>query len=134
MEEWRKIEGYPNYEVSDIGNVRSLDREVIRKGNKTMLKGQILKPRLRNGYPSVTLYNGNRTEHRSFSVHRLVAEAFIDNPDGLPYINHKDEVKTNNNKDNLEWCTAKYNSNYGTSIKRRVEHQDWNSIADKQSK
>ena len=67
-------------------------------------------------------------------MHRLVADAFIPNPNGLKYVNHKDENKMNNNVSNLEWCTAKYNSNYGTSIARRVEHQDWTSIADKQSK
>lgn len=67
-------------------------------------------------------------------MHRLVAKAFIPNPNKLEYINHKDEDKMNNNVSNLEWCTAKYNSNFGTSISRRVAHQDWASIADKQSK
>ncbi len=56
-------------------------------------------------------------------VHRLVAEAFIPNPFNLPCVNHKDEVKTNNKVDNLEWCSVKYNTNYGTGIQRRAEKQ-----------
>ena len=134
MEKWRAIQAFPNYEVSDCGNVRSIDRDVIRKGNKTRLKGQMLKPSNHNGYLMVTLYNGSRDRHKSLFVHRLVADAFINNPLCLPYINHKDEDKMNNVVDNLEWCDAKYNSNYGTAIQRRIIHQDWKSIADKQSK
>jgi len=133
MEIWKTIEGFENYEVSNYGNVRSKDRVVKRRGNDTHLKGMPLKMTTNRGYSRVTLYNGKRDKHSQFFVHKLVAMAFIPNPDNLPYINHKDENKTNNHVENLEWCTAKYNSNYGTAIERRVAHQDWQSIADKQS-
>lgn len=134
MEDWRTVEGYPNYKVSSLGNVKSIDRIVIRNGNKTKLKGKILKPKIeKNGYLRVTLYNG-RKDFATFSIHRLVALAFIPNPNNYLCVNHKDENPQNNNVNNLEWCTHKYNSNYGTAIKRRVIHQDWESISNKQSK
>lgn len=135
MEEWRSIQGYPNYEVSNKGNVRSIDRLSTRKGGKVHLKGKLLKPTENaNGYKSVILYSGNRNNHKKFLIHRLVALAFINKPINMDYINHKDENKGNNNVDNLEWCDCQYNSNYGTAIQRRVAHQNWQSIADKQSK
>ena len=58
-------------------------------------------------------------KQKSYRTHRLVAQAFIDNPNNLPEINHKDEDKTNNNVDNLEWCDSKYNHNYGTWREKR---------------
>lgn len=67
----------------------------------------------RSGYYYVDLQGKRRL------VHRLVAEAFIDNPDDLPEVNHKDEDKVNNSVENLEWCDSKYNANYGTRNKRR---------------
>ena len=133
MEVWKTVDGFENYEVSNLGNIRSKDRIVTRKGYSARLKGALLKTNLCNGYPRVALYTGNRKSVKQFLVHRLVAAAFIPNPDNLPYVNHKDENKSNNRADNLEWCTAKYNSNYGTAIKRRVEHQDWQNIAEKQA-
>ena len=133
MEEWKTIDGFENYEVSNNGIVRSIDRIVKRNGVDTKICGKTLKPSYVNGYARVTLYNGNRKAHKQLFIHRLVAMMFIPNPNNFPYINHKDENKMNNNYCNLEWCTAKYNSNYGTAISRRVNHQDWQSIADKQS-
>ncbi|WP_277407911.1 NUMOD4 domain-containing protein [Lacrimispora xylanisolvens] len=100
MEIWREIKGYEGfYSISNLGNVKNL------------ITGKILNPALKsNGYLSVDL----RYERpKTVSIHRLVAEAFIQNPLGLPYVNHKDEFKTNNRVENLEWCTAKYNANYG---------------------
>lgn len=73
-----------------------------------------------NGYLQIAFRNGNKPR-KHFNVHRLVAKAFIENPLNLPCINHKDENKTNNRVDNLEWCTAKYNNHYGTNIDRRAK-------------
>ena len=102
MEEWRVVPGYEGlYEVSNIGNVRNVRRNKLLRLQKT-----------NNGYIRVVLSkNGIKT---GFQVHRLIAQAFLPNPDNLPQINHKDEDKTNNNVTNLEWCDAKYNNNYGT--------------------
>lgn len=68
------------------------------------------------GYLYVNLYKNGK--YKSFLVHRLVAEAYIPNPDNLPQINHRDENKTNNCLQNLEWCNAKYNANYGNHIEK----------------
>lgn len=133
-EVWKIIQDYPNYEVSNMGRVRSVDRVSFRNGKESALKGKMLKPSITNGYYRVVIYGGSRNIKRQVFVHRLVAENFLDNPNNLPFINHKDENKLNNNVNNLEFCTAKYNSNYGTSIERRVKNQNWDSIADKQSK
>lgn len=133
VEIWKTVPEFPNYEVSNFGNVRSKDRVSIRNGNPARIKGQLLKQTRLKDYNRVTLYSGSRDRHQQYSVHRLVAMLFIPNQNNLPCINHKDENKRNNHADNLEWCTYKYNSNYGTSIERRVMHQDWESIARKQS-
>ena len=108
MEEWRDIEGYEgHYQVSNYGNVRSIKREPC------LLKGDYQK----NGYKRVYLWlNGGK---KNLLVHRLVAEAFIDNPDFLTDVNHIDEDKSNNHIDNLEWCTHLYNMNYG-SVKKKI--------------
>ena len=101
---WRQIEGYNNrYFISNFGNVKSTYAN----------KERILKPFPNKcGYLMVDLRShGSRT---SISVHRLVAQTFIPNPDNLPEVNHKDENKKNNCVDNLEWCTTEYNCNYGT--------------------
>lgn len=116
-EEWRFIKNYEGlYEVSNTGLVRSIDRYTINsKGVKKRYKGKLLSPGFnkRNGYFLV------RISKDCFYVHRLVAEAFLDNPDNLREVNHKDEDKTNNRVDNLEWCTSKYNRSYGTRTERQ---------------
>lgn len=71
-----------------------------------------------NGYCYVSLYNGNKK--KNFRVHRLVAEVYLDNPNGYTEINHKDENKKNNALPNLEWCSRKYNCNYGSRNKKKV--------------
>ena len=109
IEEFRDVPGYEGtYEVSNLGRVRR--------------NGKILKPlKHRDGYLHVDLYkNGIR---RKGFIHRLVGLAFIPNPDNLPCINHKDEDKTNNTVNNLEWCTREYNNNYGTRNERISESQ-----------
>lgn len=118
-EEWRDIKGYEGYyQVSNMGRVRSLDRTIYNariKGEKKVLhyKGKILSLGYRNkGYWGVILTKSSKA--RSFAVHRLVAQAFIPNPQNYPQVNHKDENKENNCVDNLEWCDCKYNINYGS--------------------
>lgn len=129
MEEiWRDIKGYEGcYQVSNFGRVKSLDRYVATTGNSSgqrFIKGKIKKQNdwnIKNGgsYYAVSLSKNNKNVR--YLVHRLVAEAFIPNPDNLPCINHKDENKYNNNVENLEWCTIEYNNKYGTARKRGSE-------------
>lgn len=115
MEAWKNIIGYEGYyQISNLGNVRSLDRidcnNHFREGKKCR------KIPTEDGYYKVSLSkNGNE---KRFFIHRLVAIHFIDNPQNLECVNHKDEIKTNNHVDNLEWCTRAYNNNYGTRNQR----------------
>jgi hypothetical protein len=106
---WKPVVGYEGlYEVSNMGRVRKLVRVPMKpKAEKY-------------GYQRIGLYKDGK--HKQFLVHRLVAEAFIDNPNDLPIINHKDECPSNNAVENLEWCTYKYNANYGTALKRKSEN------------
>ena len=107
-EVWKNIKDYEGYyQVSNLGRVRSIDREIINQGALQPVKGRILKAGVRNKYKSVILcMNGEVKNH---SVHRLVAEAFVDNDDDFPVVNHIDENKLNNNSNNLEWCTQEQN-------------------------
>lgn len=108
MEEiWKPIKGYEDYYISNYGNVVSKKRKAI-----------IRKTFIRNGYVAVVLFKDN--VKKTFSVHRLVAIAFLPNPNNLQQVNHKDEDKTNNFVGNLEWCDIKYNVTYGTTKKRMV--------------
>lgn len=126
MIEWKAVAGYENYEVSNDGRVRSVDR--IKKVNDNgriyykPLKGKELSSASRKGrscYNVVSLTKNGVS--KSFYVHRLVAEAFIPNPLNLPQVNHKDENKINNKSENLEWCTNDYNHSYGTGIQRQAD-------------
>lgn len=116
-EVWKDIPNYEGlYQVSNLGRVKS-----FRKSTKHYWQDEyILKPTTsENGYCNVTLYD--KTVRHKFLVHRLVAEAFIPNPDNLPQINHKDENPMNNAASNLEWCTAQYNNAYGTAKIRAID-------------
>ena len=77
----------------------------------------------KDGYRNVKLYRDGK--ERTLYVHRLVAQAFIPNPDNLPEVNHKDEDTTNNRVDNLEWCSSKYNSNYGAGRLARYQQKSY---------
>ena len=117
-EVWKDVIGFEGfYKVSNKGNVYSVGRKHARGVNRG---GRILKPVYdKDGYSRVSLYkNGIVTRKRT---HRVVAEAFIPNPNGFPQVNHRDEVKDNNNVENLEWCDARYNSNYGTRNIRKAQ-------------
>ena len=124
-EEWRAIKGYEGlYEVSNLGRVRSLDRIQSRSSWRQRefmqyYKGRILKQQRNNkGYYTVILQVHKKYDMRLVS--RLVAEAFIPNPNNLPVVNHKDQVPTNNVASNLEWCTTKYNVTYANAVEMRV--------------
>ena len=106
IEEWRPVVGYEGlYEVSNTGKVINIKTGHILKQHKD-----------KDGYWVLSL---KRDKYKNYFAHRLVAQAFIPNPNNLPQINHKDEDSTNNNVDNLEWCTCKYNINYNNLIERR---------------
>lgn len=128
---WKDISGYEGfYLVSNMGRVKSLPYE-IKYINKygvettTNIKGKILNPSKvgrgwddGDGYLSVTLHN--RSKNRRFLVHRLVAKAFVPNPDGKPQVNHIDGDKANNRADNLEWCTREENMRHAYYTLKRL--------------
>lgn len=118
---WKDVAGFEGlYEVSNFGNVRSVTRLITRSDGKTYLKkGKHLKPFLTNkGYEYVMLNDFNSKQHLK-TVHRLVAQAFVDNQNNLPIVNHKDENKLNNAVSNLEWCTHAYNNVYN-GVNQRI--------------
>lgn len=110
-EVWRDIVGFEGkYQVSNLGRVKSLPKYTYSKGYPQLRKEKILKPvhvgKYRN-YLSVRL-----NDCKQYKVHRLVAQAFIPNPNNLPMVNHKDRDPSNNHVDNLEWCNNSYNIKY----------------------
>ena len=105
---WKDIKGYENYQVSNYGRVRN------KKTNR-ILKQHIQ----RGGYYKVSLYLDGKQNY--YLVHRLVAIAFIPNPNNYKYVNHKNEIKTDNRVENLEWCSFEYNINFGTRNIRSSE-------------
>lgn len=117
-EEWRPVVGYEGiYEVSNTGKVDHLNFRHTQKRVR-------IATRISRGYESIALYKDKKTK-RTF-VHRLVATAFLKNPNNYPQVNHKDENKLNNNVNNLEWCTPLYNVHYGTC---RIRSAKKHSIA-----
>ena len=118
MEEWRPSVGYEGlYEVSSMGRVRSVERIVWNGRGYRTVQEKILKPKkAKGGYLQVHLNKDGKD--KLYLVHRLVAIAFISNPDNLPQVNHKDENKENNCVSNLEWCSHEYNNNYGSRTQK----------------
>lgn len=111
MEIWKDVKGYEGlYQVSNEGNVRSLNY------NHTGTIHILSPSSHRRGYQCLNLYKDGKREMKL--VHRLVGEAFIDNPENLPQINHKDENPKNNKVENLEYCTQAYNNTYGGRLLR----------------
>ena len=108
-EVWKDIKGYEGlYQISNLGRVKRVTTGRILKGGKD-----------KDGYLMVKLYKNNIRSNKK--IHRLVAEAFIPNPENKPQVNHADENKTNNSLDNLEWMTAKENINHGTRNERAAK-------------
>lgn len=120
VEVWKDIEGFEGYyEVSSHGRIRSVERDIVeRNGIKTQhLKGRIRKQIM--GTMGYYMLHLNKDGHyKSCFVHRLVAEAFLPNPDNLPEVNHIDENKENNAVWNLEWCDHLHNQRHGTAPQR----------------
>lgn len=110
IEEWRDVVGYEGiYQVSNLGSVRSLlfnKTKILKQGCAT------------NGYLFVNLWKNKKA--RPHRIHRLVAEAFLPNPNNLPCVNHKDETRDNNILENLEWCSYSYNLSYGSRAEKCI--------------
>lgn len=103
IEQWKNISEFPNYAVSNLGNIKNIITNKILVGGKD-----------KDGYRQVTLIKNGKQFNRR--ICRLVALTFIDNPNNLPQVNHKDERVDNDNVNNLEWCTAAYNNTYGNRL------------------
>ena len=107
QELWVDIKGYENeYQISNLGRLKSLKNKIIMKPMVAT-----------NGYLIACLWKNNK--QKKFVIHRLVANAFIENPHNYKEVNHIDEDKTNNVVSNLEWCSHKYNMNYG-KVKEKI--------------
>ena len=113
----KDIPGYEGlYAITDRGEVLSLSF----RNNKTIKTRQepiVMKPRVNHGYLTITLQKCGK--QKSYYIHRLVAEAFVENPNGYKVVNHKDEDRANNLPENLEWCTQQYNVNYSREKMRK---------------
>lgn len=115
METWADIAGFEGcYQVSDAGRVRSLDRFIVcKRGTKRFYQGKVLQLKVdRYGYSVVMLRKRTLNIRKSVTVHRLVAETFITNPEEKPTINHINGNKTDNRAENLEWATHKENTDH----------------------
>lgn len=112
---WKDVIGYEGlYQISNYGRVYS----VPRKNRGRSFGGGFVIPRLWNNRPYYQVYLSKKGIPKRWAIHRLVALHFIPNPNGYPVVNHIDENPSNNRADNLEWCTQKYNCNYGTRVER----------------
>ena len=117
MEIWRDIKDYEGYyQVSNLGRVKAVERIDNKKHKR--LESIKAPTKDKNGYVRISLFKNG--EYKKKYVHQLVAQAFLPNPNNYTIINHKNEITDDNKVENLEWCTHKYNMNYGTRIKRQT--------------
>lgn len=123
IEIWKPVDDHcGSYEVSNLGNVRSVDRLITRKSNIARIKGKVLSPNIgKSGYLSVQLSDIVSTR---VYVHRLVAKAFIRQIDGCTEVNHKNGIKSDNKIDNLEWVTRSQNVKHSFEVLNRAA--PWN--------
>lgn len=126
------IKGFDGrYTINREGIIKSVER-YDSLGRKVSAK--VLRTKKNNrGYVVVNLRKCGSRKTYTLLLHRLVAQAFIPNPDNLPEVNHKDENKLHNYDTNLEWCTSKYNHQYGTRVTRSVKNTNYKEVADKES-
>lgn len=123
MEIWKDIKGYEGfYQVSNLGNIKSLQRFIKRQsGFEVFVRQRILKPgKSKKGYWLVVLRNSGKDGTQK--VHRLVAQHFIENPKNFDQVNHKDGIKTNNHVDNLEWCDNSLNQIHSYRVLGKKGH------------
>lgn len=124
MEIWKDIRGYEGlYQVSNTGRIRSLDRYIKHSSGNGLqiMRGRVIKLKLHNGYYFIGLHKDGKCITRN--VHRLVAEAFICNPENKPCIDHINTIKTDNRVENLRWCTQLENINNPATIKKmKINH------------
>lgn len=114
-EEWRRVPGYSGYSVSSLGRIKKVSQIIHLKGGDIMSDELLLTQHIdHKGYITVRINGVPRM------LHRLVALAFVPNPDNMPIVNHIDENKANPLPHNLEWCNCQYNNTYGTALKRRA--------------
>lgn len=133
LETWRPVKGYEErYEVSSMGNVRSLGHNVCfldyGKCVDFYRDGKLLKSTVNAvGYQVVSLYDPSTKKSKQYKVHRLVAEAFIPNVENRPMIDHINAIKTDNRVENLRWCTHKENMNNPHALKKRSDYMKRNN-------
>lgn len=105
MEIWKIINDRPNYEISDLGNVRNL------------ITKKVLRTYISKGYIAISLRDSSYNK-KNYLLHRLVAQTFLENPENKPDVNHKNGIRTDNRRVNLEWCTEKENSFHSKNVSK----------------
>lgn len=121
-ETWKPVPGWEGYLASNEGRIK---RVAFTAADGRKISEHIVKPQFNRftGYMHVNLYCSKDRKCHSHLLHRLIAKTFIDNPDNLEQVNHKNETKTDNRAENLEWCTRSYNITYGNGHRMRVMHK-----------